>query len=281
MRQGKIKGSFNMNQYEEKRQARIERMKARAARAREESGQLYERAEKMSSVIPFGQPILVGHYSEKSDRNYRDRIHRTYGKSFELKDKAEELERRAKSAEKNRIISSDDPEAITKLERKIEILKSNQETMKAVNRVIKNNHMTKENKIEELKKIMPKCESFERLFVPDFAGRVGFPDYLLTNNNGNIHRLQKRVDFLKQQQGQEHKETERPDGIKIIENVDLNRIQIIFPGKPCYEVRQILKQNGFRWSPSNLAWQRQLNHVARHHAEYALNRISELPEVKQ
>jgi len=40
MRQGKIKGSFNMNQYEEKRQARIERMKARAARAREESGQL-------------------------------------------------------------------------------------------------------------------------------------------------------------------------------------------------------------------------------------------------
>ena len=221
--------------------------------------------------------ILVGHYSEKSDRNYRARIDRTYEKSFVLNDKAEELERRAMSAEKNCAISSDDPEAITKLERKIEILKSNQEIMKAVNRIIKNTHMTKEKKIEELKKIMPKCESFERLFIPDFAGRVGFPDYLLTNNNGNIHRLQKRVDFLKQQ-GKEHKETEKPGGIKVIENVDLNRIQIIFPGKPCYEVRQILKQNGFRWSPSNMAWQRQLNNVARHHAEYALSRISELSE---
>lgn len=267
-----------MNQYEEKRQARIERMKDRAQRAREESEQLYERAKKMSSVIPFGQPILVGHYSEKADRNYRARIDRTYGKSFELKDEAEKLERRVKAAEKNRIISSDDPEAITKLERKIEILKSNQEKMKGVNKIIKNTHITREKNIEEIQKLLPKFKTVENLFIPDFAGRVGFPDYLLTNNNQNIRRLQERVDFLKKQKTQEHKETERPDGIKVIENVELNRIQIVFPDKPSYEVRQILKQNGFRWSPSNMAWQRQLNHAARHHTEYALDRISELPE---
>ena len=100
--------------------------------------------------------------------------------------------------------------------------------------------------------------------------------YLLSNNNQNIRRLQERVNFLKQQKTQEHKETEKPGGLKVIENVEINRIQIIFPDKPSYEVRQILKQNGFRWSPSNLAWQRQLNNVSRHHAEYALNRISEL-----
>ena len=145
-----------MNQYEERRQARIDRMKDRAERAREESGQLFERAQKMASVILFGQPILVGHHSEQRDRNYRARIDRTYGKSFELKDTAEELERRAKAAEKNRMISSDDPEAITKLEKKIEILKSNQEKMKAVNKIIKNTHMTKEMKIEEIRKLLPK-----------------------------------------------------------------------------------------------------------------------------
>jgi hypothetical protein len=33
----------------------------------------WQKSEKMLDVIPFGQPILVGHYSEKGDRNYRDR----------------------------------------------------------------------------------------------------------------------------------------------------------------------------------------------------------------
>ena len=29
--------------------------------------------DKALSVIPFGQPILIGHHSEKRDRNYRRR----------------------------------------------------------------------------------------------------------------------------------------------------------------------------------------------------------------
>ena len=36
------------------------------------------------------------------------------------------------------------------------------------------------------------------------------------------------------------------------------RIQFIFEDKPDEETRNILKNNGFKWAPSQGAWQRQL-----------------------
>lgn len=42
-------------------------------------------------------------------------------------------------------------------------------------------------------------------------------------------------------------------------NRDENRVQIIFDGKPDADIRSDLKRSGFRWAPSQGAWQRQLN----------------------
>ena len=42
-------------------------------------------------------------------------------------------------------------------------------------------------------------------------------------------------------------------------NAELMRLQIFFDGKPTEETRSILKSNGFKWSPSQTAWQRLLN----------------------
>lgn len=47
-------------------------------------------------------------------------------------------------------------------------------------------------------------------------------------------------------------------GVKIIHNTDINRLQLLFNGKPAPETISLLKKNAFRWSPSNKAWQRQL-----------------------
>jgi len=47
--------------------------------------------------------------------------------------------------------------------------------------------------------------------------------------------------------------------VKLVENVEANRVQLIFPGKPADAVRAKLKSSGFRWSPMEGAWQRQLN----------------------
>jgi hypothetical protein len=57
-----------MNAYEEKQQARVERYEALAEKHRAAADAACNRAHEMASIIPFGQPILVGHHSEGRDR---------------------------------------------------------------------------------------------------------------------------------------------------------------------------------------------------------------------
>ena len=262
-----------MNNYEEKRQARIDRYKGRAIKSREESSNLWDEAQKMGSAIPFGQPILVGHHSEKSDRNYRDRLTRKREKSIESMDKADYWEQRANAAEKNHAISSDDPEAVRKLKEKIAGAERNQELMKAANKIIKKK-ISNEEKFNELKAIFPSVSelALHKLLEPDFMGRIGFAQFNLSNNNANIRRMKQRLEELERRAGQETKEEDH-NGIKLVENVEENRVQIIFPGKPEPEVRAILKQNGFRWSPRNMAWQRHLNNSGRFSAQSVIKQI--------
>lgn len=51
--------------YYERQEARRERYELRAERARQESDAAARQAEKIASIIPMGQPILVGHHSEE------------------------------------------------------------------------------------------------------------------------------------------------------------------------------------------------------------------------
>ena len=46
-------------------------------------------------------------------------------------------------------------------------------------------------------------------------------------------------------------------GIILNEDFDDGRIRFKFNGVPSPEVREVLKSRGFKWSPSNKAWQRQ------------------------
>ena len=52
-------------------------------------------------------------------------------------------------------------------------------------------------------------------------------------------------------------------GIKVLENITAQRIQLFFDGKPSDEVITLLRKRGFKWSPTNNCWQRQLTDNAR------------------
>ena len=71
---------------------------------------------------------------------------------------------------------------------------------------------------------------------PDFANRIGFAQYQLTNNNASIKRLKDRVNMLnKKVEGAEKakdsgNEKYTFDGGEIEINYDLDRVQILFPG---------------------------------------------------
>jgi hypothetical protein len=123
---------MRMNPYEAKQAARKERLEERAERLREQARQTRASADRRADMIPFGQPILVGHHSERRDRNFREKIRKSYEKSFELSKAADRAEQRAEGVGTGGI-SSDDPEAVVKLRTQLANLESNQRTMSEIN----------------------------------------------------------------------------------------------------------------------------------------------------
>ena len=200
--------------------------------------------------------------AKKQKQNERRDAH--YKKFDELQEILRQMERVGTGG-----IQSGDANAIEKLERKLKDLEEQQATMKAINAYWRK-HKTLDGcdlvSTETLAVIKRGMEHSWR------QNPVPFESYTLTNNNANIRNTRLRLEKLKaaKAQGTTEKDTE-VEGVKIVENTELMRIQIVFDGKPEADVRDVLKKNGFRWAPSQGAWQRQLNG----NGKYAVERVME------
>lgn len=64
-------------------------------------------------------------------------------------------------------------------------------------------------------------------------------------------------------------------GFNVERNSDINRLQLKFSGVPDAKTRDTLKHNGFRWSPKEGAWQRQLNANSDRALEYVAKKMRE------
>lgn len=89
-------------------------------------------------------------------------------------------------------------------------------------------------------------------------------------NKTEIRRLKERLLQLaqfkaeaKEQKQEDRKESIKGEDVTVKENTELMRLQILFEGIPAKETRDRLKSNGFKWSPSQGAWQRLLNDNAK------------------
>lgn len=97
--------------------AKAEHAEDMAAKHEEKSDQLYETEHKLGDVIPFGQPILVGHYSEKADRNFRNRL---LNMSLKAHDEHEKAAYYQEKAERLKDKVTEDPGAIYRRIKKLE-----------------------------------------------------------------------------------------------------------------------------------------------------------------
>lgn len=173
------------------------------------------------------------------------------------------------------IIKSDDERAIEKLEEKLEDMKNLQEQMKAANKAIRLKDTEAGNDL--LREMGYSEEAITELRKPDFCGRVGYPDYELSNNNANIHRVEERLKSLKAAKERGSSEQEYKT-FKVVENTEAMRYQIIFDGKPEADVRTLLKSNGFKWAPSQGAWQRQITANGKWALERVVEKLKEMEE---
>lgn len=174
------------------------------------------------------------------------------------------------------IVKSSDPEALEYLQAKLARLEAAHAEMKQANAYYRK-HKTLDG--------CPGIPEEEREWLTRpgvFAKGDGtplalygcpYPAYALQNNNANIKRTRERLEALKAVKASAQEE--QHDGCTYLENSEIMRVQLVFDGKPDEATRALLKANGFRWSPSQGAWQRQLTENGKAAARRVLSSLGE------
>jgi hypothetical protein len=249
------------NDYEQRQEARRERLRDRANRARAEADAAFGRADDIAHAIPMGQPILVGHHSEKRHRADLRRMDSGMRKGIAKSNEAAELDRRAERVGSGGV-SSDDPEAIAKLRAKLAKREAAQDQMKAINAAWRKAGKPQSDDTEAWAEIaravgcdIGQLSRIRLEMARDFMQRAPY-SYHLTNNNGNIRRIRQRIEQLERSAATPQADDITGDGWRIEDDAEENRIRVWFDAKPPAEIRAIVKRHGFRWAPSVGAWQR-------------------------
>jgi hypothetical protein len=258
--------------YFERKESRIEKLREKADKMRTESVEAFSNARKIQDNIPLGQPILIGHHSEKRSKKDRDKIDASIKKSVEKQEKAEYYDEKIKAAEKNTKISSDNPEAIELLEEKISKLKARQQKYKDMNKYYRKNKTMVG--FEDLSD--EKAEEINRRIDEDYSfNKKPAPSYILSNLNAMIKSAEKRLEQLKELDAMEYEEVEF-DSCTVISNDITNRVEMHFGYKPNEDMRTMLKRKGFKWSRNNGCWQRLRN---KNSLSIAINLAKEIDEM--
>lgn len=193
--------------------------------------------------------------------------------------------KKIKSILTNASIKSNDDAATAKLQDKYDKLKAELENGKAMNAYFrKNKTLVGFPGISE-----QSAKAFDRANASgDYFSRQPFMSYRLQNGNAELHRIQARIDTLNKAKEQAEAAKANPqaaaeataakypkvDGVEVQENAEEMRVQLRFPGKPDEQTRSLLKSHGFRWSPTQGAWQRQLNGNGTYAARQVMNTLA-------
>lgn len=170
--------------YQERQQIKKERYEELADKARKKSKEQSEKHNKIASNIPMGQPILVDHYSTNRHRNDIRKMQRAIEKSICEDEKADYYDSKVSNIEKNNTISSDDPEAIQKLEHKLQVLENETAKIKA------REHHTWElsninQQMRSVKERLQELKELEELQFEDITFNGG-----KVIHNANVNRIQ-------------------------------------------------------------------------------------------
>lgn len=119
---------FNVQEHAARK---AERLQNAQANAEKKSNQYYEASQEGKDFLSLGEPIKIGHHSEKRHRALIDRNWNRMGKCVEFSDKAKEYQNRSEYWEsKTSTINLSMPECLDYYEFKIEQAKEKHEGLK-------------------------------------------------------------------------------------------------------------------------------------------------------
>lgn len=228
--------------WEEKQKNKISRLKKSISKYKYITDAAFNASTAAVRGIPFGQPILIGHHSQRTHENALKKSWNNMKKSIKASETAEILENRLKSLSKsNQPILSDDPMALKKLNTKLKNLEE------------------KRLKYKEYNKKARKDKSLKPL-----------ASYHLTNLGANIRTIKGRIKNIEASNKIGHI-SKKKKGLKLVTNEVAQRVQLIFDNIPEKELRSKLKKSGYRWSPKYNAWQKKITVINVSHANNFYN----------
>lgn len=153
---------------------------------------------------------------------------------------------------------------------KVAVLKKNQELMKAINVILKNN----KDRDSQIKAIIAlgstESQAIEITNPNQFCG-AGYPSFTLRNNLANIKRLEEQI--LQIDKAREIKTSFKVNGVKIdFDSVEI-RFNIFFDTIPSEAIRSKIKHLGFKWSPTRKAWTRGAKNINQNRLKAELESI--------
>jgi hypothetical protein len=180
-----------MTTYRERRLARADRLDGWSSGNASKGDAAHEASRAATAMIPFGQPILVGHHSQRRHEKALERARNAADASLELSRKAARQAGAAEEirAQAERAIYDDDPDAIERLTAKLAGLEREREAVKA-----KRAEIRKAGGAELRAK-----GAWEREEVMRAAGAA---QYKVTNLGGQITQARQRLERLQREKVQ-------------------------------------------------------------------------------
>jgi len=201
------------------------------------------------SGIPFGQPILVGHHSERRHRLAIERADNAMRRSVENADMAQHHAGAAAGlrSQLDRSIFSDDPDAVEALEAKIAKMEAERELNNRINAIVrqKPRAVATPDKIMSLVALGMSEPTANKLFENQYGLGVGIPSYVNANIGGRITEARKRVEEIKARKQRQQAAENASGGVLITGAGDY--VSITFAEKPEREILNDLKSAGFYW----------------------------------
>lgn len=178
--------------YRDRRLRKAERLRGWAEKREARAESAFDRAGDIADSIPFGQPILKGHHSQRRAERDQERIEAGMRAGIDHSRTAERMRERADNIERaaEAAIYSDDPDAPERLAAKIAGLEADRLAIKAYNKSCRAGY-------RDLSLLTPQQQTDLRMIARVASFQIGphgeYPSYGLSNLSGNINRLKKRL----------------------------------------------------------------------------------------
>ena len=248
---------------------------ARAEFERYRQGYVSKYLSALHAASRTASPMITGpaRFPTDSNRKRIDTEMKRYDELKEFREKAlRSIIKKVAPAGQGGPIKSSDDNAVEALHSKLKKLEHEQDMRKRINAA--HRAFVKSPSSLDKSDLPDAAKEMIRTYKPQYSWEPSpYPPYSLSNLSANIRNVKDRIDQVSKMKSGSKSEAEYSGGVRVSEDPDAARIRIHFPGKPERSAIETLKSSGFRWSPTESAWQRHLNGSGRSAVDYVLNKL--------